>query len=71
MLREVFMVIASYILSFLSIFIFCMIYYYLFVMGTVNFYELAYLLSHKIGAGGSVTVVMDTIIPCMLPFFIL
>ena len=65
------MVVTSYILSFLSVFIFCMIYYYIFVMGTVSFYEFAYLLSHNMGAGGSVTVVLDTIIPCLLPFFIM
>ena len=65
------MKITSYILSFISVFILCMIYYYIFVMGTVSFYEFAYLLSHNMGVGGSVTVVMDTIIPCLLPFLIL
>ena len=65
------MLVTSYILSFIAIFIFCMNYYYIFVMGTVSFYEFAYLLSHNMGVGGSVTVVLDTIIPCLLPFFIL
>ncbi len=65
------MIVTSYILSFISIFIFCMIYYYIFVMGTVSFYEFAYLLSHNMGVGGSVTVVLDTIIPCLLPFILL
>ena len=65
------MLVTSYILSFIAVFIFCMIYYYIFVMGTVNFYEFAYLLSHNIGVGGSLTVVIDTIIPCLLPFIIL
>lgn len=65
------MLIASYILMFISVIIFCMIYYYLFVMGTVSFYEFAYLLSHEMGAGGSVTVVFDTILACIWPFTIL
>ena len=55
------MLVTSYILSFIAIFIFCMNYYYIFVMGTVSFYEFAYLLSHNMGVGGSVTVVLDTI----------
>ena len=45
-----------------------MVYYYLFVMGTVTFYEFAYLLSHSMGAGGSFTVVFDTIFACIPPF---
>ena len=65
------MLVTSYILIVLATLIFCMIYYYIFVMGTVSFYEFAYLLSHNMGAGGSVTVVLDTIIPCLLPFIIL
>ena len=64
------MLITSYILLFIATLIFCMIYYYIFVMGTVSFYEFAYLLSHNMGAGGSLTVVLDTIIPCLLPFFV-
>jgi len=39
-------------------------------MGTVSFYEFAYLLSHNMGAGGSVTVVLDTIIPCLWVFIL-
>ena len=62
------MLIAAYILMFISIIVFCMIYYYLFVMGTVSFYEFAYLLSHSMGAGGSFTVVFDTIFACIPPF---
>ena len=62
------MLITSYILMFISIIVFCMIYYYIFVMGTVSFYEFAYLLSHSMGAGGSITVVFDTIFACILPF---
>ena len=65
------MLITSYILMFLSIIVFCMIYYYLFVMGTVSFYEFAYLLSHSMGAGGSFTVVLDTILSCFWPFTII
>ena len=65
------MLILSYILMFISIIIFCMVYYYLFVMGTVSFYEFAYLLSHQMGAGGSITVVLDTILACFWPFMIL
>ena len=57
-------------LLFITTFIFCMIYYYIFVMGTVSFYEFAYLLSHDMGAGGSMTVVLDTIIPCLIPFIV-
>ena len=64
------MLVTSYILLAISTLIFCMIYYYIFVMGTVSFYEFAYLLSHNMGAGGSVTVVLDTIIPCLLPFIL-
>ena len=59
------MIIFSYIVCFISIIILCSIYYYLFVMGTVSFYEFAYLLSHNMGAGGSLTVVIDTIVPCL------
>ena len=65
------MLVTAYVLMFISIIIFCMIYYYLFVMGTVSFYEFAYLLSHQMGAGGSLTVVFDTIIACFGPFTIL
>ncbi len=65
------MVITSYILSLISIIIFCMIYYYIFIMGTVSFYEFAYLLSHEWGAGGSVTVVVDTTVPCLWVFMLL
>ena len=65
------MIVTSYILLFITTFIFCMIYYYIFVMGTVSFYEFAYLLSHNMGAGGSLTVVLDTIIPCLLPFILI
>lgn len=65
------MIITSYILLALTTLIFCMIYYYIFVMGTVSFYEFAYLLSHNMGAGGSLTVVLDTIIPCLIPFILL
>lgn len=64
------MLIASYILMFLTVIIVCMDYYYLFVMGTVSFYEFAYLLSHEMGSGGSLTVVFDTIIACFWPFMI-
>lgn len=64
------MIVTSYILLFITTFIFCMIYYYIFVMGTVSFYEFAYLLSHDMGAGGSMTVVLDTIIPCLIPFIV-
>ena len=56
---------------FLSVIVFCMDYYYIYVMGTVSFYEFAYLLSHKMGSGGSVTVVIDTIIACFWPFVIM
>ena len=65
------MLIISYILMFISIIIFCTDYYYLYVMGTVSFYEYAYLLSHNMGSGGSITVVFDTIIACFWPFLIL
>ncbi len=65
------MLITAYILMFISIIVFCMIYYYLFVMGTVSFYEFAYLLSHSMGAGGSFTVVFDTLFACLWPFVIL
>ena len=65
------MLILSYIFLFISIIIFCMVYYYLFVMGSVSFYEFAYLLSHQMGSGGSFTVVFDTIITCLWPFIIL
>ena len=65
------MIVTSYILLFITTFIFCMIYYYIFVMGTVSFYEFAYLLSHNMGAGGSLPVVLDTIIPCLLPFILI
>ncbi len=64
------MIVTSYILLFITTLIFCMIYYYIFVMGTVSFYEFAYLLSHDMGAGGSLTVVLDTIIPCLIPFIV-
>ena len=64
------MLIVAYILMFLTIIVICMDYYYIFVMGTVSFYEFAYLLSHNIGSGGSFTVVFDTIIACLWPFFI-
>ena len=64
------MIIASYILMFLTIIILCMDYYYVFIMGTVSFYEFAYLLSHNMGSGGSITVVFDTIIACFWPFII-
>ena len=64
------MLIAAYILMFLTVIIICMDYYYLFIMGTVSFYEFAYLLSHEMGAGGSITVVFDTIIACFWPFMI-
>ena len=40
-------------------------------MGSVNFYEFAYLFSHSMSAGGSFTVVFDTIIACLWPFVIL
>ena len=65
------MLIASCIIMFISVIVFCMIYYYIFVMGTVSFYEFAYLLSHEMGAGGSFTVVFDTLIACFWPFTIL
>ena len=65
------MLIAAYILLFISIIIFCMTYYYLFIMGTVSFYEFAYLLSHEMGSGGSFTVVLDTILACIWPILIL
>lgn len=65
------MIVTSYILLFITTFIFCMIYYYIFVMGTVSFYEFAYLLSHNMKAGGSLTVVIDTIIPCLIPFIVM
>ena len=65
------MLLLTYILLFVTIIVFCMVYYYLFVMGTVRFYEFAYLLSHNMGAGGSVTVVFDTLIACLWPFIIL
>ena len=65
------MLIISYVLMFISIIIFCTDYYYLYVMGTVSFYEYAYLLSHSFSAGGSITVVFDTLIACFWPFFIL
>ena len=65
------MLIVAYILLFLSVIVFCMDYYYIYVMGTVSFYEFAYLLSHKMGSGGSVTVVFDTIIACLWPFLIM
>ncbi len=65
------MLIASYIIMFISVIIYCMVYYYIFVMGTVSFYEFAYLLSHQMGAGGSFTVVFDTLIACFWPFTIL
>lgn len=65
------MLVVSYILMFISIIMFCMIYYYLFVMGTVSFYEFAYLLSHQMGAGGSITVVFDTLFACFWPFTLL
>ena len=65
------MIVFSYILCFISIIIMCSIYYYLFVMGTVSFYEFAYLISHNMGAGGSLTVVIDTIIPCLWIFTLL
>ena len=64
------MLIVAYILMFLTVIIVCMDYYYVFVMGTVSFYEFAYLLSHNMGAGGSFTVVFDTIISCLLPFIL-
>ena len=62
------MLIATYILLFLSVIVFCMDYYYIYVMGTVSFYEFAYLLSHNIGSGGSITVVIDTLLACFWPF---
>ena len=65
------MTLATYILLFISVIVFCMIYYYIFVMGTVSFYEFAYLLSHQMGSGGSITVVFDTLIACFWPFTIL
>lgn len=61
----------SYVIIFISVLVYCMIYYYLFVMGTVSFYEFAYLLSHQMGAGGSLTIVLDTIMACFWPFTIL
>lgn len=64
------MLIVAYILMFLSVIIFCMIYYYFFVMGTVTFYEFAYLLSHNMGSGGSFTVVFDTLFACFWVFLI-
>ena len=64
------MLILAYILMFLSVIVFCMIYYYIFVMGTVSFYEFAYLLSHNFSAGGSITVVLDTLFACAGVFFI-
>ena len=64
------MLIVAYILMFLTVIIVCMDYYYIFVMGTVSFYEFAYLLSHNMGAGGSFTVVFDTIIACLIPFIL-
>ena len=65
------MLITAYFLMLMSVLIFCMVYYYLFVMGTVSFYEFAYLLSHEMGSGGSFTVVFDTIMACFWPFTIL
>lgn len=64
------MIILSYILLFISVIILCMVYYYLFIMGTVSFYEFAYLLSHRLGSGGSGTVVLETILSCFWPFMI-
>lgn len=64
------MLIVAYILMLLSVIVFCMIYYYIFVMGTVSFYEFAYLLSHNFSAGGSLTVVFDTIFACAGVFFV-
>ena len=40
-------------------------------MGSVTFYEFAYLFSHKMGSGGSITVVFNTIMSCFWPFTIL
>ncbi len=65
------MLIFSYIMMFLSVIIFCMVYYYIFVMGSVSFYEFAYLLSHSMGSGGSFTVVIDTLLSCFWPFTLL
>ena len=65
------MLILSYILLFITTIVFCMVYYYMFIMGTVSFYEFAYLLSHEMGDGGSFTVVLDTILACFWPFVIL
>lgn len=65
------MIVLAYILMFIALIIFCMIYYYIFIMGSVSFYEFAYLLSHEMGAGGSITVVFDTLLACFWPFTIL
>ena len=65
------MLITAYILMFLTIIVFCMVYYYFFVMGTVSFYEFAYLLSHKMSSGGSFTVIFDTIITCLWVFLLI
>ena len=65
------MLIAAYIIMFITIIIFCMSYYYVFIMGSVSFYEFAYLLSHSFAAGGSITVVFDTILTCLIPFLLL
>ena len=65
------MLVAFYILMFISIIIFCTDYYYLYVMGSVSFYEYAYLLSHNMSSGGSFTVVFDTLMACFWPFLIL
>ncbi len=59
------MKIVSYILMFLTIVAICAIYYFIFIMGTVNFYEFAYMVSHNMAAGGTWTVVWDTIRPCL------
>ena len=64
------MIITSYILCIISLVIICMNYYYVFIMGNVSFYEFAYLFSHNMASGGSVTVVVDTIKPCLWLFIL-
>ena len=59
------MAVVSYVFMFLTIVIICAIYYFIFIMGAVNFYEFAYMLSHNMKAGGSLTVMWGTIKPCL------
>ncbi len=59
------MLISSYLLMVLSVVVICVIYYFIFIMGAVSFYEFAYMLSHNMAAGGAITVAWDTIKPCL------